>query len=62
MRILPTRLLLACLIAINLPAGALAAEAAGQMNAQKITRLFVVEGGRPLGIVRMHDILRAAVL
>lgn len=42
--------------------GALAAEAAGQMNAQKITMLFVVEGGRPLGIIRMHDILRAAVL
>ncbi len=40
---------------------ALGAEALGQMNAQKITLLFVIENGRPIGIVRMHDILRAGV-
>ncbi|HEX6978665.1 MAG TPA: KpsF/GutQ family sugar-phosphate isomerase [Alphaproteobacteria bacterium] len=41
---------------------ALAAEALGQMNASKITALFVIEDGRPTGIVRMHDILRAGVV
>ena len=41
---------------------ALAAEAIGQMNAQAITCLFVVDDGwRPLGIVHMHDCLRAGV-
>lgn len=40
---------------------ALAAEALGQMNANKITALFVTEDGRLKGIVRVHDILRAGV-
>ena len=40
---------------------ALAAEAVGIMNANSITSLFVVEGGRPVGIVRLHDCLRADV-
>ncbi|MGH7088315.1 MAG: KpsF/GutQ family sugar-phosphate isomerase, partial [Stellaceae bacterium] len=41
---------------------ALAAEALGQMNAQSITALFVLdEAGEPVGIVRMHDCLRAGV-
>jgi len=41
---------------------ALAAEALGQMNAQAITCLFVVDDvWRPLGIVRMHDCLHAGV-
>jgi arabinose-5-phosphate isomerase len=41
---------------------ALAAEALGQMNAQAITCLFVVDDAwRPLGIVRMHDCLHAGV-
>lgn len=40
---------------------ALAAEALGRMNAAKITNLFVTEGERPIGIVRMHDCLRAGV-
>jgi len=41
---------------------ALAAEALGQMNAQAITCLFVVdEMRRPLGIVSMHDCLRAGI-
>jgi arabinose-5-phosphate isomerase len=41
---------------------ALAAEALGFMNAQKITNLFVLdEAARPVGILRMHDCLRAGV-
>lgn len=41
--------------------GALAAEALGAMNDRKVTQLVVVEADRPIGIVRMHDILRAGV-
>jgi arabinose-5-phosphate isomerase len=41
---------------------ALAAEALGQMNAQAITSLFAVdEKRRPLGILHIHDCLRAGV-
>ncbi len=40
---------------------ALAEEAVAQMNARKITCLFVVEGERPLGILHIHDCLRAGV-
>ena len=41
---------------------ALAAEALGQMNAQAITSLFVVDDTwRPLGILHIHDCLRAGV-
>lgn len=41
---------------------ALAAEALGLMNAQAITSLFVVdEGWQPLGILHIHDVLRAGV-
>ena len=46
-------------------AGALAAEALGFMNANKITCLFVTEDGpaanRPAGILHVHDILRAGI-
>ncbi|SLN23241.1 KpsF/GutQ family sugar-phosphate isomerase [Oceanibacterium hippocampi] len=41
--------------------GALAAEALGQMNATKISCLFVTEGRRPVGIIRVHDCLSAGV-
>ncbi|HYE00096.1 MAG TPA: KpsF/GutQ family sugar-phosphate isomerase [Alphaproteobacteria bacterium] len=41
--------------------GALAAEALGLMNARTITSLFVTEGERPVGIVHIHDLLRAGV-
>jgi arabinose-5-phosphate isomerase len=41
---------------------ALAAEALGRMKASKVTALFVVAEGRPLGILRIHDILRAGVV
>jgi arabinose-5-phosphate isomerase len=41
---------------------ALAAEALGQMNAQAITSLFVLdEERRPLGILHIHDCLRAGI-
>jgi arabinose-5-phosphate isomerase len=40
---------------------ALAAEALGRMNAARISSLFVTEEGRPVGLVRMHDCLRAGV-
>jgi len=41
--------------------GALASEAVRIMNADKITSLFVVENDRPVGIVHIHDCLRAGV-
>src|SRR5690606_26728249 len=31
------------------------------MNSSKITALFVVDGGKPIGIVHMHDLLRVGV-
>ena len=42
---------------------ALAAEALACMNtpAPPVTALFVVEDGRPLGIVHVHDLLRSGV-
>jgi len=40
---------------------ALASEAVQVMNANKITNLFVVENGRPTGILHIHDCLRAGV-
>ena len=40
---------------------ALASEALGLMNARSITNLFVIEDGRPIGIVHVHDCLRAGV-
>jgi arabinose-5-phosphate isomerase len=38
---------------------ALAAEALREMNERRITALFVVEDGRPIGILHVHDLLRA---
>ncbi len=40
---------------------ALASEALQIMNAKSITQLFVVENGRPVGILHIHDCLRAGV-
>ncbi|TVR98209.1 MAG: KpsF/GutQ family sugar-phosphate isomerase [Rhodospirillales bacterium] len=42
-------------------ADALAGEALGIMNARKITNLFVVEDGCPVGLVHVHDCLRAGI-
>ena len=40
----------------------LAAEAVALMNARKITQLFVVDdAGHPLGVLHIHDCLRAGV-
>jgi arabinose-5-phosphate isomerase len=39
----------------------LAAEALEMINASSITALFVVEDGRPVGIIHIHDLLRAGV-
>jgi arabinose-5-phosphate isomerase len=40
----------------------LAAEALGIMEEKKITALVVVDNHQPVGIVHMHDILRAGVV
>jgi arabinose-5-phosphate isomerase len=40
----------------------LAAEALRLMEERRITVLFVLEGGRPAGILHIHDILRAGVV
>ncbi len=40
----------------------LAAEALGIMNSKNITCLFAVESGKPIGIVHVHDCLRAGVM
>jgi arabinose-5-phosphate isomerase len=42
--------------------GALAAEALKIMNDRRITVLFVVEQQRPVGILHVHDLLRAGVI
>lgn len=39
----------------------LAAEALNMLNTLKITCLFVVEDGRPVGLVHLHDFLRSGV-
>jgi arabinose-5-phosphate isomerase len=40
---------------------ALGAEALNQMNSRNITSLFVVDAERPVGILHIHDLLRAGV-
>ena len=40
---------------------ALAAEALAVMNESSITSLFVVEDGAPVGILHIHDCLRAGI-
>ena len=40
---------------------ALAAEAVWVMNQNSITSLFIAQNGKPLGIVHMHDCLRAEI-
>jgi arabinose-5-phosphate isomerase len=39
----------------------LAGEALALLNAAKIQALFVVEQGKPVGLVRFHDLLRIGV-
>jgi arabinose-5-phosphate isomerase len=40
----------------------LASEALEILNSSKITALIVTEAGKPVGIVHLHDILRAGVV
>ena len=42
--------------------GDLAADILRVMNARKITQVFVVEDGQPVGVVHMHDLLVAGVV
>ena len=42
-------------------ANMLASEALQIMNSKSITALFVVDDGRPVGILHIHDCLRAGV-
>lgn len=39
----------------------LAVEALREMNSRRITAFFVVDGGRPVGILHMHDCVRAGI-
>lgn len=41
---------------------ALAADLLGTMNERRITSLFVVDGAQPVGILHLHDLLRAGVV
>jgi arabinose-5-phosphate isomerase len=46
----------------TIDAEALASEAVNLMNARKITTVFVLEDGYPIGVVHIHDCLRAGVV
>ena len=39
----------------------LASAALEMLNASRITALFVVDKGKPVGIIHIHDLLRAGV-
>jgi arabinose-5-phosphate isomerase len=41
---------------------ALAMEVLGDMNAKKIGAVFVLEGVKPVGILHLHDVLRAGIV
>ena len=47
---------------LTISPGALAAEALKVMNERRITVLFVVDAERPVGILHVHDLLRAGVI
>ncbi|MFL1462864.1 SIS domain-containing protein [Roseococcus sp. DSY-14] len=47
---------------LTVPPATLAAEALRRMNERQVTALFVTEEGRPVGILHVHDLLRAGVL
>lgn len=47
---------------LTIPPHALAAEALKVMNERRITVLFVVDAGRPVGVLHVHDLLRAGVM
>jgi len=39
----------------------LAADVLRTMNERKITQIFVVDGGKPVGLIHMHDLLKAGL-
>ncbi len=39
----------------------LAADVLRTMNERKITQIFVVEGGKPIGLIHMHDLLKSGL-
>jgi arabinose-5-phosphate isomerase len=41
--------------------GMLASAALELINASRITALFVVERGKPVGVLHVHDLLRAGI-
>jgi arabinose-5-phosphate isomerase len=41
--------------------GSLAADVLRIMNERKITQMFVVDAGRPVGLIHMHDLLKAGL-
>jgi arabinose-5-phosphate isomerase len=41
---------------------ALASEAAALMDVKRITNLFVIENNKTIGVLRIHDCLRAGVV
>ncbi len=47
---------------LTVPPNLLAAEALKRMNDSRVTVLFVVDDARPVGIVHVHDLLRAGVV
>ena len=47
---------------ITTQADALASDTLRIMNQSGISALFVVEDGRPIGILHLHDLLRAGVI
>ena len=46
----------------TIAANALAAQAVAKMEQHAITALFIVEAGRPTGVIHLHDCLRAGVV
>lgn len=46
---------------VTIHGSALGAEAVHLMNQRQITSLFVIEGERPIGVVHIHDCLRAGL-
>ena len=46
----------------TVPPTMLAGEALNLMNSRRITVLFVVEAGRPVGVLHVHDLLRQGVV
>lgn len=47
---------------VTITPATLAAEALGIMNSKSITCLFALEDGRPVGILHIHDCLRAGIM